>query len=206
MASLKKALSEAEDKAALERKEREKQDARVGEVQQELQELGKKFRSLEHDLKMKETELAKALASVKDAKAEAEKAQQEIQAAKKIAAGKTFFMQSKHVEEAFLLLTRIRSSPGAFADLPRSVSDAAEFYRAQEGSSTEKLFWSQYAGAEHPMPLSDQLKQLVELHRAAELAMKGFIVRMWPGELLPTSYFGLIKRMVDACPRLEVIK
>ena len=36
--------------------------------------------------------------------------------------------------------------------------------------------------------------------------MKGFIVRMWPGELLPTSYFGLIKRMVDACPQLEVIK
>ena len=36
--------------------------------------------------------------------------------------------------------------------------------------------------------------------------MKGFIVRMCPGELLPTSYFGLIKRMVDACPWLEVIK
>ena len=70
----------------------------------------------------------------------------------------------------------------------------------------EKLFWSQYAGAEHPTPLSDQLKQLVELHRAAEVAMKDFIVRMWPGEPLPTSYFGLIKRTVNACPRLEVIK
>ena len=69
VASLKKALSEAEDKAALECKEREKQDARVGEVQQELQELGKKFESVEHDLKMKEAELAKALASMKDAKA-----------------------------------------------------------------------------------------------------------------------------------------
>ena len=56
------------------------------------------------------------------------------------------------------------------------------------------------------MPLSDQLKQLVELHRAAEVAMKDFIVRLWPGEPLPTSYFGLIKRMVNACPRLEVIK
>ena len=93
-----------------------------------------------------------------------------------------------------------------FADMPRSVSDAAEFNRAQKGSSTEKLLWSQYAGAEHPMPLSDQLKQLVKLHRAAEVAMKDFIVRMWPGEPLPTSYFGLIKRMVNACPRLEVIK
>ena len=36
--------------------------------------------------------------------------------------------------------------------------------------------------------------------------MKDFIVRMWPGEPLPTSYFGLIKRMLNACPWLEVIK
>ena len=56
------------------------------------------------------------------------------------------------------------------------------------------------------MPLSDQLKQLVELHKAAELAMKGLIVRMWPGEPLPGNYFGLVKRLVNACPRLEVIK
>ena len=97
VASLKKAMSEAEDKAALECKERERQDARVGEVQQELQELGKKFESVEHDLKAKEAELAKALVNLKDAKAKAEKAQQEIQEAKKIAAGKKFFMQSKHV-------------------------------------------------------------------------------------------------------------
>ena len=30
------------------------------------------------------------------------------------------------------------------------------------------------------MPLSDQLKQLVELHKVAEQAMKGLIVRLWP--------------------------
>ena len=70
----------------------------------------------------------------------------------------------------------------------------------------KNLFWSQYTGTEHPMPLSDQLKQLVELHKAAEQAMKGFIVRMWPGNALPSSYFGLVRRLVDACPRLEVIK
>ena len=206
VASLKNALSEAEHKAALECKERKKQEARVGEVQEELQELGKKLESAEHELKAKEAELAKALTNIKDVKVEADRAQQEIQEAKKITAGKKFFMQSKHVEEAFLLLTRVRSSPGTFADLPRSISDATEFYHAEEGSSTEKLFWSQYTGAEHPIPLSDQLKQLVELHKAAELAMKDFIVWLWPGEPLPDSYFGLIKRMVNAYPRLEVIK
>ena len=102
-------------------------------------------------------------------------------------------MQNKHVKETFLFLTRIRSSPGAFADLPSSVSDAAEFYRAEEGSSTDKLFWSQYTGTEHPVPLSDQLKQLVELHKAAEQAMKGLIAQTWPGEPLPGSYLGLVK-------------
>ena len=56
------------------------------------------------------------------------------------------------------------------------------------------------------MPLSDQLKQLVELHKAVEQAMKGLIVRMWPGEPLPGSYFGLVRRLVDACPRLDVVK
>ena len=70
----------------------------------------------------------------------------------------------------------------------------------------EKVFWSQYAEAGHPVPLSDQLKQLVELHKAAEQAMKGLIVRLWPREALPRSYFGLVRRLVEACPRLEVIK
>ena len=201
VAALKKALSEAEYKAAKEHIEREKQEARVGEVQQELQALVKKYESLERDSKMQGSELAKALENAQNAKAEAQKALQEIEAVKKIATGKAFIMQSKHVKETFLLLTRIQSSPGAFADLPSSVSDAAEFYRAEEGSSTEKLFWSQY-----PVPLSDQLKQPVELHRAAELAMKGLIVWMCPGEPLPGSYFGLVRWLVNACPRFEVIK
>ena len=78
MAALKKALSEAEAKAAAECTEREKQDDRVGEVQQELQEFGQNFESLEHDFKTQAFELAKALESAKDAKAEAQKALQEI--------------------------------------------------------------------------------------------------------------------------------
>ena len=54
--------------------------------------------------------------------------------------------------------------------------------------------------------MSDQLRQLVELHKAAEQAMRGLIVQMWPGDSLPNSYFGLVRRLVDAYPRLEVIK
>ena len=103
--TLKKALSEAEDKAAKEHIEREKQEARVGEVQQELQALAKKHESLELDSKTQGSELAKALESAHHAKAEAQKALQEIGVVKKIAAGKASIMQSKHVKETFLLLT-----------------------------------------------------------------------------------------------------
>ena len=206
VAALKDAVSVAERNAATEWAEREKQAALVAEVRQELQALMEKHESLERDSKTRESELASALESAKSAKAEARKALQEVDDIKKIAAGKAFFMQSKHVNVNYLTLTRIRSSLGAFADLHRSVSDAVAFYRAEEGSSTKKVFWSQYAEAGHPVPPSDQLKQQVELHKAAEEDMKGLIVRLWPGQAMPGSYFGLVWRLVDACPWVEVIK
>ena len=70
----------------------------------------------------------------------------------------------------------------------------------------EKLFWSQYLGPQHPVPFSDQLKQLVELHKGAELAMKDLIIRLWPAEPMPSSSFGLVKRLVSACPRPDAVK
>ena len=36
--------------------------------------------------------------------------------------------------------------------------------------------------------------------------MKDLIIRLWPAEPIPSSYFGLVKRIASACPRLEVIK
>ncbi|XBI01253.1 hypothetical protein VPH35_130073 [Triticum aestivum] len=204
--ALKKAVAEAEKKAAKEQAIREKHEARVTEVQQELQEAVRRCETLEQSLTDKESKLTKARQAAHDARGEAQGALQDIQRARKIVEGKAFSMQSKYVKERFLLLTRIRSSLGAFVDLPRSVSDAAQFYRAKEASSTEKLFWSQYLAPEHPAPFIDQLKQLVELHRAAELAMKDLIIRLWPTEEIPSSYFGLMKRLVSACPQLDAIK
>ena len=118
----------------------------------------RKCETLERDASAQETELAKARQSAETARSEAQGALQEIQEARKIVTGKAFSMQSKCVKRKYLLLTQIRSSPGAFADLPRSVSDAAEFFRAEEGSSMEKLFWSQYLAPEHPVPFTDQLE------------------------------------------------
>ena len=78
VATLKEAVSKAENSAALERTEREKQEAQVVEVRQELQALVEKHESLERDSKTRESELALALESAKTAKAEAQKALQKI--------------------------------------------------------------------------------------------------------------------------------
>ena len=105
VATLKQALTKAEDIAAKERTEREKHEARVGEMQEELQALVVKHEALELDSKTRESELAAALESAKSAKAEAQKALQEIDAMKKIAVGKAFYMQSKNVKVNYRLLT-----------------------------------------------------------------------------------------------------
>ena len=73
VATLKEALSKVEDSAAMEHTEREKQEARVADVRQELDALVKKHESLELDSKTRESELASTLESAKYAKAEAQK-------------------------------------------------------------------------------------------------------------------------------------
>ena len=68
---------------------------------------------MELDSKTQASELAAALKSAKSAKAEAQKALQEIEAMKKIAAGKAVIMQSKHMKVNYLLLTRVSVSKQA---------------------------------------------------------------------------------------------
>ena len=36
--------------------------------------------------------------------------------------------------------------------------------------------------------------------------MKDLIIQLWPAEAIPSSYFGLMKRLVNACPRLDIVK
>src|SRR3954467_1631733 len=98
VATLKQALSEAKKREASERNEWEKFEAQVGEAQQELQALMKKHESLELDSKTRASELAAAVKTAESAKAEAQKALQELEEMKKIAADKAFFMQSRNIK------------------------------------------------------------------------------------------------------------
>ena len=91
--ALKKALAEADKKAAVEQALREKHEARVIEAERELQEVVKKSETLEQSLSGKESELAQALQTMEDARAEARDAVKDIQEARKVAAGKAFCIQ-----------------------------------------------------------------------------------------------------------------
>ena len=91
--ALKKAVAEADNKAAAEQALREKHEARVIEAERELQEAVKKSEPLEQSLAGKETELTQALQAAEDAREEARGALKDIQEARKVAAGKAFCTQ-----------------------------------------------------------------------------------------------------------------
>ena len=92
--ALKKAVALAEKNAAAEQALREKHEARVIEVEQELQKAVKKCETLEQSLTEKESELTKPRQAACDTQGEAQGALQEIQEARKIMAGKAFSIKA----------------------------------------------------------------------------------------------------------------
>nr|XP_020147097.1 FK506-binding protein 15-like [Aegilops tauschii subsp. strangulata] len=115
-------------------------EERISVVEQELKDTVRKYESLEKENKPKATELDKALQEAKDARSESRAAHEEIRQAGQIAAD-------------------------AFADLPKSAANATQFFQAQEGHATAKLFWSQFAAQERPAFLNDQMAQWAKLHK-----------------------------------------
>lgn len=96
--ALKKAVAEAEKKAAAEQALRGKHEARVIEAVRELQEAIKKCEALEQSLSGKESELTQARQAESDARGEAQGTLKEIQEARKIAAGNDLSMQSVYLK------------------------------------------------------------------------------------------------------------
>ena len=70
----------------------------------------------------------------------------------------------------------------------------------------EKLFWSQFGTSKCPFLLNEQMSQWAELHRISGAAMKDIVIRLWPTEPVPNSYFGLVQRLADAVPRINAVK
>ena len=56
----------------------------------------------------------------------------------------------------------------------------------------EKLLRSQFSVPKRPLLLNEQMAQWAELHKISRSAMKDVVVRLWPTEPIPNSYFGLV--------------
>ena len=103
----------------------------------ELEETTVQCEFFERDNKAKAADLDKALQEAREARSESRAAREEIRQAGEIAAGKPFLLQTKFGDPKYSPLNQMWSSPGAFLDLPKSTSDAAQFYQAQEGCATD---------------------------------------------------------------------
>ena len=54
--------------------------------------------------------------------------------------------------------------------------------------------------------LNEQMAQWAELHQISESAMKDVVVRLWPIEPIPNSYFVLVQRLVNVASRIDAAK
>ena len=172
----------------------------------ELKDATSQCEFLKKDNKTRVADIDKALQEVREARSKSRAAREEIRQAGEIAASKPFLLQTKFGDPKYAPLNQLWSSPDAFLDLPKSVSDATQFFQAQEGHATKKLFWSQFIMRKRPPLLNKHMALWVELHKLSGSTMKDIVVRLWLTEPIPNSYFGLVRRLVDAVPRIDVVK
>ncbi|KAI4974631.1 hypothetical protein ZWY2020_048238 [Hordeum vulgare] len=175
--------------------------ANVAEVQQELKDSFKKCEALEQKTRSKLPSYSCWFLHSRRRKAMRRRCIK-----KRIAQGEQYFAQCFFCGENFALLTRVWHSPGVFADLPKSATNASRHYASQEGDAEMMLFSEQFQTPEKPLLVSDQLKQLMGLHPMAEPAMKDLCIRLWPTEPLKSNYFVLVQKLIVASPRIDVLK
>ena len=85
-------------------------------------------------------ELDKALQAAREARSESRAAREEIRQDGEIVAGKPFLLQAKFGDPNYAQLNQVWSSPDNFLDLPKSSSDAAQFYQVREGVCNGEAF------------------------------------------------------------------
>ena len=150
-AAAEKASAELKAEQATRRQDEEK----ISMVALELENATGRCEFLEKENKALTAELDKALQEAREARSESRAVREEVRQAREIAAGKPFLLQTKFGDPNYAQLNRVWSSPDEFLDLPKSSSDAAQYYQARDGYATEKLFWSQFGASKRPLLLNE---------------------------------------------------
>jgi hypothetical protein len=178
----------------------------VGEIQQELKDASKKCEALELKGKEQAAELSALKTDLQKERVDRRSFEEEISQAQAILNGKPYLLQCVFGDGRFKALTQVWRSAGACVDLQKSAADAKQFYASRGEGEEARVFWAQFEAPERPPLLNEQLKQLLELHRMAEPALKDLCIRLWPNEPLPGSYFGLVQKLSDATPRIDALR
>ena len=125
-AAAKKASTELEAEQAARRQDEEK----ISTMTLELENATGRCAFLEKESKALTADLDKALQEVREARSESRAAREEVRHAREIAAGKPFLLQTKFGDPNYAQLNQVWCSPDEFLDLPKSSSDAAQYYQA----------------------------------------------------------------------------
>ena len=112
----------------------------------------------------------------------------------------------KFLDPKYAPLDRRWSPADAYADLAKSTADAAKFFEDQKDNEVERLFWSQFSAPTRPLPLSERMATVAELHRLSGLAMRSVIDHLWPKGPKPDNYFGLVQQFLGAVSRIDAMK
>ena len=104
----------------------------------------------------------------------------------------------KFLDPKYAPLDRRWSPADAYADLAKSTADAAKSFEDQKDNEVERLFWSQFSASTRPLPLSERMVTMAELHRLSGLAMRSVTDHLWPKGPRPDNYFGLVQQFRGA--------
>ena len=115
-------------------------------------------------------------------------------------------MRTKFGDPKYAPLNQLWSAADAYADLAKSTADATKFFKDQKYSEVERLFWSQFSAPTRPLPLSERMAAVAELHRLSGLAMRSVIDHLWPKGPKPDNYFGLVQQFIGAVSRIDAVK
>lgn len=121
-----------------------KHEARVAEIQKELEKASSKCEALEQKSREQMTELSKLSTELKSERVDQRFFEEEVRQAKLMENGKPYLLQCGFGRNRYAFLTRIWRPSGAFADLPRSVAEATKHYSAHDGDVERRLFWAQF--------------------------------------------------------------
>ncbi|XBI00158.1 hypothetical protein VPH35_129298 [Triticum aestivum] len=197
-----KAAEELRAEQAAHRRSKEK----IAKMAVELKNAADRYELLEKENQVNSADLNKALNATKEMRTEVRGVREEFRQAGKIAVVGSYLLQTKFLDLKYAPLDGRWSPADAYADLAKSTADAAKFFENQGDKEVEKLFWSQFNAPARPLPLSEKMAAVAELHRLSGLAMRSVIDHLWPKEPKPDSYFGLVQQFLGVVSQIDAMR